>query len=94
MSGPVDVLAAMRVAEAYCYDAGASNAARNVKASRAAVADAIAANVAMLAALDEAFGINATHDDERIYDELPSSDVASAYFMARAAVARCKGGVA
>jgi hypothetical protein len=56
------------------------------------VADAIAANVAMLAALDEAFGINAKHDDERIYDELPSSDVASAYFMARAAVARCKGG--
>jgi Pyruvate/2-oxoacid:ferredoxin oxidoreductase gamma subunit len=59
--------------------------------ARAAVADAIAANVAMLAALDEAFGIKPTHDDERIYDELPSSGVARAYFMARDAVKRCKG---
>lgn len=43
MSAPVDVLKAMRVAEAYCYDAGASNAAQNMKAARAAVAELIEA---------------------------------------------------
>lgn len=40
MSAPVDVLKAMRIAEAYCYDAGASNAAQNMKAASAAVAPA------------------------------------------------------
>lgn len=43
MTAPVDVLKAMRVAEAYCYDAGASNAAQNMKAARAAVAELIEA---------------------------------------------------
>ena len=83
MSAPVDVLAVLNKP----VNAGFAELVE----ARAAVADAIAANVAMLAALDEAFGINAMHDDERIYDELPSSAVASAYFMARAAIARCKG---
>jgi hypothetical protein len=41
MSGPVDVLAAMRKAEAYCYDAGASQAAADVKDARAAVTELI-----------------------------------------------------
>ena len=39
MSGPVDVRSAMRVAEAYCYDAGAATAAKNMKEARAAVAE-------------------------------------------------------
>ena len=43
MSAPVDVLKAMRVAEAYCYDAGASDAAKNMKAARDAVAELIEA---------------------------------------------------
>lgn len=33
----VGALGAMRVAEAYCYDAGAANAARNMRAARADV---------------------------------------------------------
>jgi hypothetical protein len=48
-----DVLTAMRVAEAYCYDAGAANAARNVKAARAAVAELIAATDALMESADE-----------------------------------------
>lgn len=43
MSAQVDVLKAMRVAEAYCYDAGASSAAKNMKAARDAVAELIEA---------------------------------------------------
>lgn len=53
MSAPVDVLKAMRVAEAYCYDAGASNAAQNMKAARAAVAALIAERDALRKALKE-----------------------------------------
>jgi kynureninase len=45
-----DVLTAMRVAEAYCYDAGAANAARNVKAARA---ELIAATDALMESADE-----------------------------------------
>ena len=33
----VGALGAMRVSEAYCYDAGAANAARNMRAARADV---------------------------------------------------------
>jgi Pyruvate/2-oxoacid:ferredoxin oxidoreductase gamma subunit len=88
MSAPVDVLAVLRWARVTAENVHDANEA---DAAHAAVADSIAANVAMLAALDEAFGIKSIHDDERIYDELPSSGVARAYFMARAAVARCKG---
>jgi hypothetical protein len=58
MSAPVDVLAAMRVAEAYCYDAGAANAARNVKASRAAVAELIESMRLIESAKDRGFGID------------------------------------
>lgn len=41
----VDVLKALRVAEAYCHDAGAANAAKNAKAARAAVAELIEAAI-------------------------------------------------
>lgn len=57
----------------------------------AAAPDMYAANVAMLAALDEAFGIKAIHDDDWIYDVLPSSGIAGAYFMARDAVQKATG---
>lgn len=43
MSAPVDVLKAMRAAEAYCYDAGASSAAKNLRAAADAVAELIKA---------------------------------------------------
>lgn len=56
MSAPVDVLKAMRVAEAYCYDAGASNAAQNMKAARAAVAALIAERDALRGVLKEVEG--------------------------------------
>lgn len=46
MSG-VNVLNAMRVAEAYCYEAGAANAARNIKEARAAVVELVEAANAM-----------------------------------------------
>ena len=36
------VLASIRVAEAYCYDAGGANAARNCKEARTAVAEVYA----------------------------------------------------
>jgi len=58
----------------------------------AAAPDSHAANLATVAALDEAFGIKATHDDDYIYDTLPSSGIARAYFMARAAIARANQG--
>lgn len=41
MSEKIDVLKAMQVAEAYCYDAGAANAARNMKEARNVVAELI-----------------------------------------------------
>lgn len=43
MSEKIDVLKAMRTAEAYCYDAGAANAARNMKSARDAVVTLILA---------------------------------------------------
>lgn len=57
----------------------------------AAAPDSHAANLATVAALDEAFGIKAIHGDDYIYDTLPSSGVARAYFMARAAIAKATG---
>lgn len=41
---PCPVDKALRVAEAYCYDAGAANAARGVKEARAKVAELVAAD--------------------------------------------------
>ena len=57
----------------------------------AAAPDSLAANLATVTALDEAFGIKAIHDDGYIYDTLPSSGIARAYFMARAAIASATG---
>lgn len=59
--------------------------------NRRAAADSLVANLATVAALDEAFGIKAIHDDGYIYDTLPSSGIARAYFMARAAIAAATG---
>ena len=53
--------------------------------------DSHAANVAMVDALNVAFGIKSEHDDEYIYDTLPTSGVANAYFAARAAIAKARG---
>lgn len=50
MSAQVDALKPFRVAEAYCYDAGAPNAAKNL---RDAVAALIAERDALRAALKE-----------------------------------------
>jgi hypothetical protein len=41
-----------------------------------------------VAACQSGFGIKPEWDDERIYDELPSSALAGAYFTARAALAK------
>ena len=57
----------------------------------AAAPDSHAANVAMVNALNVAFGITSEHDDEYIYDTLPASGVANAYFAARAAIAKGTG---
>jgi hypothetical protein len=41
-----------------------------------------------IAACQSGYGIKPEWDDERIYDELPSSALAGAYFTARAALAK------
>lgn len=56
----------------------------------AAAPDSHAANTAMVAALDWAYGL-AGRDDDYIYDTLPTSAVANAYFAARAAIAKATG---
>lgn len=53
-----------------------------------AAPDSHAANVRMVDALNVAFGITSRHDDDYIYDTLPTSAVATAYFAARAAIAK------
>ena len=50
-----------------------------------AAPDSFAANVQMVDALNVAFGITSEHDDDYIYDTLPTSSVATAYFAARGA---------
>lgn len=50
-----------------------------------------AANVSFIEAMDALYGITPAWDDDRIYDELPSSGIAQAYFMARAAIAKAVG---
>lgn len=57
----------------------------------AAAPDSFDANVQMVAALNVAFHIEPGWDDDRIYDELPTSGVASAYFAARAAIRKATG---
>lgn len=57
----------------------------------AAAADSHEANVKMVDALADAFGIKDDWDEERIYDSLPSSAIACAYFAARAAIRKVRG---
>lgn len=54
----------------------------------AAAPDSHAANVKFVEATDQLCGIKPSWSDERIYDELPSSGLANAYFAARAAIAK------
>lgn len=49
-------------------------------------------NQLFLQAINETLGISPDHSDERIYDEMPSSQLAIAYFAARAAIAKATGG--
>lgn len=50
------------------------------------------ANQLFVQAINEMQGITPDHSDERIYDEMPSSQLAIAYFAARAAIAKATGG--
>ncbi len=77
----VDVQGALRVAEAYCYEAGAANAANNVKQARAAVAELIAAVDYALNTRDDAGALNSTAE-HNLYAALAGV----------AANAACKGG--
>jgi len=57
----------------------------------AAAPDSHEANVMFVEAMDRFCGIEPDWDDDRIYDELPSSELARAYFSARAAIAKATG---
>lgn len=57
----------------------------------AAAPELLAANVRMVDALNVAFHIKPEWDDERIYDEMPTSAMAGAYFANRAAIAKATG---
>lgn len=54
----------------------------------AAAPDLLEAGSNLLEAFNSAFGINETWADERIYDEMPTSGLALAYFAIRAAIAK------
>ena len=54
----------------------------------AAAPDSHEANVKTVEAFNELFGISKKWTDEQIYDELPSSGLAIAYFAARDAIAK------
>ena len=54
----------------------------------AAAPDSHEANIKFVEAIESLFGITPAWSDERIYDELPSSGLALAYFAARAAIAK------
>lgn len=57
----------------------------------AAAPDSHEANVMFVKAMDRFCGIKPDWDDDCIYDELPSSELALAYFAARAAIAKATG---
>ena len=73
-----------------CTEAEAEACACLVEASP----DLLESNKAMVAALDDLYGIPPGVDDDCIYDTLPSSGVAVAYFAARDAVRKANGGAA
>lgn len=94
MTAPVDVLSVLReLRETHVRANGAvmsdhDGSLARIDAAVAAVADSHAANVLFIEAIDYLCGITAGWPDDRIYDELPSSGVALAYFAARAAIAK------
>lgn len=51
------------------------------------------ANQMFVRAINEMQRITADHGDDRIYDEMPSGQLAVAYFAARAAIAKATGEV-
>ncbi len=57
----------------------------------AAAPDSHEANVMFVQSMDRFCGIKPDWDDDCIYDELPSSELAHAYFAARAAIAKATG---
>lgn len=59
----------------------------------AAVEESHRANQMFVQAINEMQGITAEQSDERIYDEMPSSQLANAYFVARDAIATIRGEV-
>jgi len=70
-----------------------SNAPEAVANARliSAAPDSLDANVMFVESMDRFCGIEPDWDDHRIYDELPSSELARAYFAARAAIAKATG---
>lgn len=56
-----------------------------------AAPDSHEANVMCVEAMDRFFGIESYWNDDLIYAELPSSELAAAYFAARAAIAKATG---
>lgn len=58
----------------------------------AAAPDSHAANVKFVEAMGDLWNIKPSWSDDRIYDDLPSSGLAAAYFAARAAIAKVTGG--
>ncbi|KRG39121.1 hypothetical protein ARC78_14985 [Stenotrophomonas pictorum JCM 9942] len=58
---------------------------------RAAATDSHKANVMLIEAMGHFCGIGPDWDDDRIYDEIPSSALALAYFAARDAIAKAAG---
>ena len=57
----------------------------------AAAPESYEANLKFVAAMESFCGIKASWSDDRIYDELPSSELAIAYLSARAAIAKATG---
>lgn len=57
----------------------------------AAAPDSYAANVSFVDVMNNICGIKPDWDEGRIYDEMPSSELACAYFAARAAIAKATG---
>ena len=58
----------------------------------AAAPDSHEANVKFIEAIECFYNVTAGWTDDCIYDELPSSGLALAYFAARAAIAKATGG--
>lgn len=56
-----------------------------------AAPDSHDANIMFVQSIERFCGIKPDWDDECIYDEMPSSELAAAYFAARAAIAKATG---